>query len=1035
MFPGTDSNKNERITQIDDYTYDLRRYTPKLSELGKEISFFVTDIVPCEIPYDDKNDHELRIEKEQMTINLHGVDSKGATVCVKCYGFHPFFYVLVKDTTTIEDVELIECLINEKLESLNQPKLFNIKLVKKNDFLSYQEKPLSLMKIYTRVPNQTELIRSEIENIFGPSEKTILYESNIGIVKRFITETKIHCGSWVKVSTNRIIPIIKKVTNAHIEIDTYYKEIMVNNDKIDIAPLRILLIKPMIDELGLIRTMGCFLYDETNGISQRTGNSDEDKNSSFLYKAIFTTDKFILNSDDSNEDNQLFDNLEVFQSEDERLMLKNFNSFLQHTDPDIILGFDLYHDLSIISERAKTLRSPLDFSRYLLPITTSLSLLNPGNPNLKLNEENEDQFSNGRFNSPGRLKFDLLTKIKSNVKLSSFSICSVTQEYLMKNTPTLSPEEIGSLQEKIVAQHCIVFLQHLTELMENTNAIIDSIEMARACGVTFSVAVSQGMIAKVYPQIYRKCAENDFVITEYAKQNSANYDGGHVFSPLIGFYEGPVLTLDFQSLYPSIMIANNICYSTYIMPNQHEKDVDKKAAIYISDSQSDMEKSSQTKTLASFPEHITAPNDVSFVCKHIRKGILPQILEELLDSRRNAQLLYKEEISKINDLTNSLKDVVSPESERKVKQSILYHKNRAKVFDCRQKALKIVANSVYGFTGHPNALYNTDISESVTSIGKDCLFHANIFLNQHKTSYGSPFNIIYGDTDSLFINFPGISIEESIKIANKMAEDITNQFHDPIKFRLETIYKPFAIFSKKKYVGVKYIFDGSQETHVFDIKGLESIRRDSCLLVQDTLYRSLEKWFKEHNEESVFNIIKESASIIADGTVDPFLLILSKQVGKEGYKTKQAHYEAALRQLQRNGKKGETPKVGERIPYIIISGKKSDPLYTRSEDPSYVISTNQEFDKSYYLEKQLIPPLERTFSVCCGESMRERIKSLKDINFSSSTKIFTSKSKEEKSKLKSQLDGICKKCRGFNTEQDIECCSYDCPFVYKRMKL
>ena len=35
-----------------------------------------------------------------------------------------------------------------------------------------------------------------------------------------------------------------------------------------------------------------------------------------------------------------------------------------------------------------------------------------------------------------------------------------------------------------------------------------------------------------------------------------------IMEPLSAFYNSPLLVLDFQSLYPSIMIAYNYCYST-----------------------------------------------------------------------------------------------------------------------------------------------------------------------------------------------------------------------------------------------------------------------------------------------------------------------------------------------------------------------------------------------------------------------------------------------------------------------------------------
>lgn len=42
------------------------------------------------------------------------------------------------------------------------------------------------------------------------------------------------------------------------------------------------------------------------------------------------------------------------------------------------------------------------------------------------------------------------------------------------------------------------------------------------------------------------------------------YEGATVIEPIKGYYRVPIATLDFQSLYPSIMMAHNLCYSTLV---------------------------------------------------------------------------------------------------------------------------------------------------------------------------------------------------------------------------------------------------------------------------------------------------------------------------------------------------------------------------------------------------------------------------------------------------------------------------------------
>ncbi len=90
-------------------------------------------------------------------------------------------------------------------------------------------------------------------------------------------------------------------------------------------------------------------------------------------------------------------------------------------------------------------------------------------------------------------------------------------------------------------------------------------------------------------------------------------------------------------------------------------------------------------------QYIRTPSGNLFVKSSVRKGLLPEILESLLSARKKAKF----------DLKNE-KDPF-----------------RAKVLDGRQFALKVSANSVYGFTGaQVGKLPCLEISQSVTAFGR-----------------------------------------------------------------------------------------------------------------------------------------------------------------------------------------------------------------------------------------------------------------------------------------------------------------------------
>lgn len=87
-----------------------------------------------------------------------------------------------------------------------------------------------------------------------------------------------------------------------------------------------------------------------------------------------------------------------------------------------------------------------------------------------------------------------------------------------------------------------------------------------------------------------------------------DFTGATVIEPVKGFYSVPIATLDFTSLYPSIMMAHNLCYTTVLSPQQREQlDAD---------------------------QFIRTPSGDHFVKASVRKGLLPEILEDLLAARK-----------------------------------------------------------------------------------------------------------------------------------------------------------------------------------------------------------------------------------------------------------------------------------------------------------------------------------------------------------------------------------------------------------------
>lgn len=102
-------------------------------------------------------------------------------------------------------------------------------------------------------------------------------------------------------------------------------------------------------------------------------------------------------------------------------------------------------------------------------------------------------------------------------------------------------------------------------------------------------------------------------------------------------------------------------------------------------------------------------------------------------------------------------------------------------------------------------------------------------------------------------------------------------------------------------------------------------------------------------------------------------LVITKELTKtdKDYAAKQAHVELANKMRKRDA--GSAPKLGDRVPYVIIAGAKGTPAYQKAEDPIYVLENNIPIDAEYYLTNMLAKPLLRIFEPILGEGKAESI--------------------------------------------------------------
>merc|ERR1712238_44409 len=339
-------------------------------------------------------------------------------------------------------------------------------------------------------------------------------------------------------------------------------------------------------------------------------------------------------------------------------------------------------------------------------------------------------------------------------------------------------------------------------------------EMARVTGVPVSFLISRGQQIKVFSMILRKCRDVGLLVPTLSPRGAASggdnkFEGATVLDPIKAYYRDPIATLDFASLYPSIMQAYNLCYSTMVGGTAAN---------------------SNGEECPGPDECEKSANGHTFVKSKVKKGILPTILGELLAARKRAK----------KDMKNA-----PTEFERAVQNG-------------RQLALKISANSVYGFTGASvGQLPCLPIASSVTSYGRTLLEKTKEFVEgKYNTSNGYKHDaqVVYGDTDSVMVKFGTKTVEETFPLAIEAAEMCSKIFPNPILLEFEKVYFPYLLMNKKRYAGIMWTRPDKYDK--MDTKGLETVRRDNCALVRDVIQTSLNKILIDQDLTPSFGSVK-----------------------------------------------------------------------------------------------------------------------------------------------------------------------------------
>jgi DNA polymerase elongation subunit (family B) len=716
------------------------------------------------------------------------------------------------------------------------------------------------------------------------------------------------------------------------------------------------------------------------------------------------------------------DDCEYFGFPTEADMIEGFESCIREENPDVICGYNTYgFDDGFLMTRAVMNGVKLNLARG------SVWNRNPDDPL----EHKTFELASGKYNvhyipTPGRLTIDLLLNMRREHNLDSYTLDNVASNFLRdkvvkvegplihtKTTRglyvgnyikldlvgnTMNPYKDGkkfrvmaltaktiTLDEDIeapkdsamewsftkddihphdlfrmhegtaddratIAKYCIQDCDLVLTLMAKLDTLVNARGMADVCFVPLQFLFLRGQGIKIFSRVaYEASKRNQILITQQSYDGDTGYEGAIVISPKIGMYlDTPIAVLDFNSLYPSSMIGENlspdtfVCMKTYNnegrllsyegLPADRAKGIPNCREVTYDIKNDDGKITGRCTCVYVQP---TADNPLSV-------GLIPTALEIMLKKRKEAR--KKMEDPTIDDAQKS-------------------------VYNGLQLAYKVVANSIYGQMGSKtSAIRKICVAACTTAVGRRQLLFAKETVEKE---YGA--EVVYGDTDSIFIKFPGKTLVESIKAAQDSAKLITSRCpHRAFVIGYEKTFYPFILFCRKRYVGMKYEEDPTKCKRAE--MGIVLKRRDNAPIVKDVFGGALDILLLEKDVGKAVEYVKSMLLKVVKGDLPIEKFAITKQL-RDDYKAMKADYDGpatvpahrilADRMAARDP--GNKPNVGDRLKFVHIQAPEKRLQCDKIEHIAYAAEKKLPLDTLFYVTNQIQNPVAQLFALCIEE--------------------------------------------------------------------
>jgi len=553
----------------------------------------------------------------------------------------------------------------------------------------------------------------------------------------------------------------------------------------------------------------------------------------------------------------------------------------------------------------------------------------------------------------------------------------------------VSPQDIfrfhreGPAGRARVAAYCVQDCDLTVELFKKLDVFNNAMAMANTCSVPVGYIFTRGQGVKIESLIFKECYQrgfrvvvlpttprrpDDYVPTAEEAAAQDSYEGAIVLTPKPGFYfKSPIGVADFASLYPSTIISENISYDTLAWVKNYQIDGEGRPTTFAYEYGSEDAERSGVKG--------EAWTDIEFDVWGVKEGDTRKVPEKVKRGLRICRYAQAEK----GTLPLIVEGLLAARKAKRKEAAAEEDPFKKALLDAEQLAYKLTANSLYGQLGSSTFKIRLQhLAASVTAYGRKQILFAKEAI---ETFYGAGANrrdcaaeIIYGDTDSLFIDFKvtdpktgaPLEGEAAIKATMHLTEEagklVTTCLKAPHDFEYDKTMSPFIIFSKKRYVG--NLYESSPTEYYQNSMGIATKRRDYAGIVKVIYGGALRILLSQKDVVAAAQFVKGKLNDLANGRVSVNQLTLTKAL-RSDYKSAPAHKILAERITLRDP--GNAPASGDRISFLYVLpgvGQQASKLQgERIETPAYIKQKGLSIDMKYYMEHQLMNPLSQLFAL------------------------------------------------------------------------